>query len=347
MGQAERQRLLGPVLRDVSRAFYLTLRVLPSSMREPVGLAYLLARAADTLADTQVLPADERLPALRAFSNLVEGPATVQGIDSLVASVPAGEGMESEGVLLASLPSAFSMLESLDKGDAALVRSVLVALTHGMEMDLNELAPEAPDAIRSLRDANQLDAYVYGVAGCVGEFWTAISVAKQPALRHWDAFRMSALGVRFGKALQMTNVLRDIPQDLRNGRCYLPQDQLTAAGLTPADLLDPSNADRARPVLTRNLRLTLDHYRYAEEYLLALPRRCPRLRLAVAWPLLMGLATIVRLARNPAWLDPGKRTRVSRGWVYRMMALSALCGCSNSALRWWIHRLQRQLETSL
>ena len=158
---------------------------------------------------------------------------------------------------------------------------------------------------------------------------------------------MSELGVRFGKALQMTNVLRDIPRDLRNGRCYLPQDQLAGAGLTPADLLDPSSADKARPVLAQNLRLSLDHYRYAEEYLLALPRRCLRLRLAVAWPLLMGLATIVRLARNPAWLNPGKRTRVSRGWVYRMMALSALCVCSNSALRWWIHRLQRQLETSL
>ena len=128
---------------------------------------------------------------------------------------------------------------------------------------------------------------------------------------------MSQLGVRFGKALQMTNVLRDIPRDLRNGRCYLPQDQLADAGLTPSDLLNPSSAPKARPVLVQNLRLTLDHYQCAEQYLLALPRCCFRLRLAVAWPLLMGLATLAQVARNPHWLAPDSRPRVSRGWVYR------------------------------
>ena len=45
--------LLGPLLRRVSRSFYLTLRVLPATLRTPIGLAYLLARAADTLADTR------------------------------------------------------------------------------------------------------------------------------------------------------------------------------------------------------------------------------------------------------------------------------------------------------
>ncbi len=44
--------LLGPLLKGVSRSFYLTLRILPAGMRDPVGLAYLLARAAGTIADT-------------------------------------------------------------------------------------------------------------------------------------------------------------------------------------------------------------------------------------------------------------------------------------------------------
>ncbi len=352
IGEADKRRLLGPVSRDVSRAFYLTLRVLPRGMREPVGLAYLLARAADTLADTALLPLERRLPALLCFRQQVEGPATVQGVDAIVAEVPLTDGMEGDGMdkertLRASLPQAFSMLESLDAHDLKLVRSVVVALTRGMEMDLTQLAPRDPGEIRAVRDEAQLDAYTYSVAGCVGEFWTAISMAHQPALKHWDAPRMSQLGVRFGKALQMTNVLRDIPRDLRNGRCYLPEDQLAAVGLTPADLLDPAAAPNARPVLTHNLRLTLDHYQCAGEYLLALPRRCFRLRLAVAWPLLMGLATLVRLARNPQWLAPDRPSRVSRRWVYRMMVASTLCGWSNTALRRWIRRLRRQLEESL
>ena len=354
IGEADKRRLLGPVSRDVSRAFYLTLRVLPRGMREPVGLAYLLARAADTLADTALLPLERRLPALLCFRQQVEGPATVQGVDSILAAVPPtdgikgddikGDGMEKERTLLASLPQAFSMLESLYAHDLKLVRSVVVALTRGMEMDLTELAP---GEITAVRDEAQLDAYTYSVAGCVGEFWTAISMAHQPALKHWDAPRMSRLGVRFGKALQMTNVLRDIPRDLRNGRCYLPEDRLAEVGLTPTDLLDPTAAPKTRPVLTHNLRVTLDHYQCAEAYLLALPRRCFRLRLAVIWPLLMGLATLVRLARNPQWLASDRPSRVSRRWVYRMMVASTLCGWSNTALRRWIRRLRHQLEESL
>jgi len=78
-----------------------------------------------------------------------------------------------------------------------------------------------------------LDRYIYLVAGCVGEFWTRITVAHTPALRGWDVAEMSACGVRFGKALQLTNVLRDCPRDLRIGRCYFPRDLLAQAGLRP------------------------------------------------------------------------------------------------------------------
>ena len=352
LSRRARRRLLGTVLRDVSRAFYLTLRVLPSGMREPVGLAYLLARAADTLADTTLLPAERRLPALHAFRELVQGPATAHAVDAIITETSSWdtgymESMDAEYVLLASLPLAFSMLESLDAGDQRLVRTVVVALTRGMEMDLNELSPQQAGEIRVVQDAAQLDAYVYGVAGCVGEFWTAISIEHQPALKHWDTSHMSQVGVRFGKALQMTNVLRDIPRDLLNGRCYLPLAQLNEFGLDPNDLLNPAVAPKARPVLEHNLRLALDHYQCAEEYLLALPRRCFRLRLAVAWPLLMGLATLAQLARNSNWLDPRRPSRVSRWWVYRMMAVSSICGWSNTALRWWIRRLRRQLEDAL
>src|SRR5690606_9100966 len=42
--------------------------------------------------------------------------------------------------------------------------------------------------------------------------------------------------IKLGVALQMTNILRDIAEDLRNGRVYLPQDELAAFGLTEGDL---------------------------------------------------------------------------------------------------------------
>ncbi|MGH2543022.1 MAG: hypothetical protein ACRDIB_09505, partial [Ardenticatenaceae bacterium] len=91
----------------------------------------------------------------------------------------------------------------------------------------------------------------------------------------------------------------------------------------------------------------LAHYRCAEEYLLAIPRRCARLRLAVLWPYLIGLATLAKLARNQHWLDPEQPSKVSRRWVYRMMALSMAAVHSNSALSAWIRSLRRQVEAAL
>ena len=67
MRNGKQERELARLLKGVSRSFYLTLRVLPKGIREPVGLAYLLARAADTISDSRFLPPDDRLTHLEAF----------------------------------------------------------------------------------------------------------------------------------------------------------------------------------------------------------------------------------------------------------------------------------------
>ena len=246
--------LLGPTLKGVSRSFYLTLRVLPGGIREPVGLAYLLARAADTIADTPTMPPPLRLERLLAFRGLVQGPASLDDLDQIVAPASEGEASPAERFLLASLPDAFSFLESLPDFDREQVRRVVTTLTHGMELDLTRFAPPGLQlhelgSLSALDSPDELNRYTYLVAGCVGEFWTAVIRAHEKRLSGWDPERMASLGVRFGKALQLTNVLRDIPRDLRNGRCYLPSDELEAAGLSPSDLLGQSRAPRARRVL--------------------------------------------------------------------------------------------------
>ena len=344
--------LLGPTLKGVSRSFYLTLRVLPGGIREPVGLAYLLARAADTIADTPAVPPPLRLEGLLAFRGLVQGPASLDDLDQIVVPASEGEASPAERLLLASLPDAFSFLESLPDFDREQVRRVVTTLTHGMELDLTRFAPPGLQlhelgSLSALHSPDELNRYTYLVAGCVGEFWTAVIRAHEKRLSGWDPERMAALGVRFGKALQLTNVLRDIPRDLRNGRCYLPSDELEAAGLSPSDLLDQSRAPQARRVLAAWTERALDHFDAAEEYLLATPRRCVRLRLAVLWPILLGLATLAVLARNESWLDPARPSRVKRKWVYWMMARSLLAAPSDRLLLRWIGGLREQVRSAL
>ena len=61
-----RRRPVKAILKSVSRSFYLTIKFLPRPLREPVSLAYLLARATDTIADTAAIPATTRLTTLRS-----------------------------------------------------------------------------------------------------------------------------------------------------------------------------------------------------------------------------------------------------------------------------------------
>ena len=158
---------------------------------------------------------------------------------------------------------------------------------------------------------------------------------------------MSETGIRFGKALQLTNILRDVPADLRTGRCYLPLDELTALGLSPEDLLDPGASDRARPVLRALMKITLDHYTEAQSYILATPGHERRLRLANLWPMLIGLQTLAILARRRQWLTSGQAAKVTRRWVYWMIARSAVIVSSDALVSRWIEGLRRRVDASL
>ena len=337
------------LLKRNSRAFYLTLRVLPGALRAPVGLAYLLARAADTISDTSAIPADRRLAHLLAFRAQVTEPVSQAALDEIVGDLLASQASPAEADLLRALVPIFTELDSTGEADRARIRSVVTTLTEGMELDLRTFSARySGDSgeIAALTNADALDRYTYLVAGCVGEFWTETLVAHMSSLSRWDVPAMSETGVRFGKALQLTNILRDIPADLRNGRCYLPLDGLAALGLSPDDLLKPAASDKAWPVLRHWIQIALDHYAEAQTYVLAIPRRERRLRLAALWPMLMGLQTLDILTNQPDWLTPGRPAKVSRSWVYRMMARSTVIVSSDTLVSRWIGGLSRRVDAA-
>ncbi|CAD6557289.1 phytoene/squalene synthase family protein [Paraburkholderia metrosideri] len=348
MPNPTRAFLLGPLLKGVSRSFYLTLRVLPAGMRDPIGLAYLLARAADTIADTSLISPEQRLALLLSLRDQVNGAADDGALFQRMATEVAGRQDQSdEKVLLESLGPAIGVLKQLSESDRRAVRGIVSTLTEGMEFDLRTFPDERSGQIAALREYDELDRYTYLVAGCVGEFWTTMTYAHMPGTLKELPDTMSRRGVRFGKALQMTNVLRDCGKDLRIGRCYLPQTMLDQSGLSPQDLLLPANSMRARPLMVELLRRTLDHFREALDYTLAIPALSLRLRLACLWPILIGLETLLLLVDNDAWLDPQKVSKVRRNRVYQIIGSSLLIVPSNARVRYAVEKRIRQIEARL
>lgn len=332
--------LLSDILPRVSRSFYLSLRILPQTVRQSLGLAYLFCRAADTIADTALLPRAQRLSHLdqyrRAFSD-----ADFSTLAAIQRELSGPQQNPAERELLLRLAECFSLLASFEQADQERIRELVLTLTQGMQMDLSVFPGEAEGndenkregQIVALQTRTELDQYTYYVAGCVGEFWTKTIVAHRPALQHWQLPVMAERGIQFGKGLQLTNILRDLAQDLRVGRCYLPQKDLTRLGVQPRDLMQPEAITRIRPLLNELLELTLSYYQAGWAYTLALPKAEWRLRLSCAWPLLIGVSTLTLLRHSSQLLDPSVRLKIARSQVYGIVLRSLLSVWSDRALQ--------------
>ena len=127
-----------------------------------------------------------------------------------------------------------------------------------------------------------------------------------------DDAQLLANGIRFGKGLQLVNILRDLPADLRKGRCYLPVEKLDEAGLRPAGLLSPANEAKFLPLYHRYLDAAESHLAAGWAYTNSLPRGCMRVQQACAWPILIGLKTIERL-RAANVIELQQHIKISHG----------------------------------
>jgi phytoene synthase len=189
-----------------------------------------------------------------------------------------------------------------DPGQAGLVaesvrsfgldRADFEAVIDGMAMDVE----------RDIRwpAIDELDLYCDRVASAVGRLSVRVfGMAQTPGLE---------LAHHLGRALQLTNILRDIDEDAAIGRVYLPEEALTDAGIaltTPLAVVGDPRIDVAvRPLVAR----TRDHYRAADAVLAARPAGhliAPRLMEAV-------YSKLLRRMERIGWVSPRRRVRVSK-----------------------------------
>lgn len=336
--------LLRDLLKQVSRLFYTTLAVVPANVRDQVSLAYLFARAADTIADTELIDRPRRL----GFLNRLREQFAADRIDwaqirTIQQTVGPLQRDSAERTLLQRLEECFRLFLTCSPDDRRRIQRVMTILSQGMEMDLSTFPGASVADLTALKTLDDLDRYTYHVAGCVGEFWTDLMCAHRKALASWDIQRMSDVGVRFGKGLQLTNIVKDIAHDLQKGRCYIPEMMLAEVGLKPSDLLDPTNLPRFRPVLNKLVRLAVEHLDQAWLYTMAIPRYETRLRLSCMWPILSAGESLKLVMNSPHLLNPAVKVKIPRSKVYQIMALTAGTGaCGYAGTAYWGH-LRKQI----
>lgn len=225
-------------MRKGSLSFYLASRLLPGAVRDSVTLLYHWCRHCDDQVDGQSLGMGESVAGV--------------GIDRLDAATAEG---------IAGTPSA----PEIFRGVGNVVRQHRIPefyvkeLLAGMRMDADGQRYESMEDLRR---------YCYRVAGTVGLMFAHISGVSSPAARRHSA--------DLGIAMQMTNIARDVAEDLQRGRVYLPLAWLRKAGVPPDRLLEPPYRKDLREVVRWLLEVADDHYRSGDAGLVYLPWR-------VAW----------------------------------------------------------------
>lgn len=192
----------------VARSFSLAARFLPRQVRDDINLLYLALRRLDDLVDleapsgsAQRADAQRRIAAIRTW------------LSSSVIDAAGGDEL--------------AIFVDLQIRTPTLPIDAIGAFLDGMEGDLSGPVMES--------DAD-LDLYCYQVAGTVGRLMAALL-----GVRTGEAVQADRAARALGGAMQRTNILRDIDEDLANGRVYLPASALRRAGLDPAATSGPTS----------------------------------------------------------------------------------------------------------
>lgn len=278
------------LLKAVSRSFYLSMVFLPKPMRRGIALGYLLARATDSVADTSTAAPQRREAVLRAMGRSLSAGEAVEGEAALLADLSGpmagAQQKPAEAELLRRFGECLMALRALPEGEAALVRQVLATILEGQIWDITFFRGQ-----RRVTSDEETQHYTYSVAGCVGEFWTRLGVLTLGgdfcAPERLEL--MVEAGVRYGRGLQLINILRDRAEDESRGRCYLCSDPVKWMG-------------RAE----RYLRDGVDYSRRLRRF---------SLRFASMLPALIGLKTLRLIRMSP----PGVRVKIPRREVYASM----------------------------
>ena len=213
------------ITRREAKNFWYGIRVLPAVKRRALAVVYAVARRIDDIGDGDVGAADR-----------------AAALDELCAALLAPDAASRDPVVAALAqvttvcPLPLDAFESLVRG----VRMDVDGVTYGT---IDELVP-----------------YCRRVAGSVGRLSLAVFMIGE----HRDAAPAAGLADDLGVALQLTNILRDVREDLAMGRVYLPAADLERFGLTTAGLGRPSpegaalvryEAARAEEWYARGMRL--------------------------------------------------------------------------------------------
>jgi len=211
------------VMATYTTSFFIVSRFLPARKREMVEVVYATVRYPDEVVDSFLLSCDERLARIDRWGDAFEEALALPSMtEALAAEVPAFLAGFVEVARRTEIPPEYYR-----------------AFLEAMRRDIH------PQPFQSLQEL--IDRYIYGSAVVVGYFLAHIYGASAPS----QFTRVMECSRDLGVALQLTNFVRDVREDHRRGRLYLPLDLMHEAEADPGEFEDAENCRRIQAVIHR------------------------------------------------------------------------------------------------
>jgi presqualene diphosphate synthase len=281
-GTLQAQEQAEATMKQAHTSFYWPMRLLPRDKRDAMYAIYAFCRIVDDIADEPGLAGDKR-------DNLQLWRQEITNIFEDKPSVPVGQS-------LAVARSRFT----LRKQD-------FLDIIDGMEMDVGvELGKGHSEAQVRITDLAELDIYCDRVAGAVGRLSNQVFGL--------DGDGGEALAKTLGRALQLTNILRDLREDAGIDRLYLPLDMLKRHGIEETEPLAVLKSAALPKVCDDLVAMAAENFKEAETMISGFDR-------ARARPAIIMMAIYQRVLQRliqRGWRDlekPVRLSRLSRLWI--------------------------------
>lgn len=313
------------ILPGVSRTFALTIPQLPGPLRRAVTNAYLLCRIADTIEDEVSLASEHKLLFHRLLIDVLARRADAREFARYLYPLLSARSLPAERELVRNTPRVVAVTHALDPATRSVLQHRIGIMCDGMPHF------QQPSGGLGLHSLAALDRYCYYVAGVVGEMLTELfcDYSDSIATRRDALF---ALSPSFGQGLQMTNILKDIWDDLGRGICWLPRDVFAEVDYD----IDRVSPDHQRDKFARGLRrlvgIAHTHLQHALSYTLHIPQEQVGVRKFCLWSLGLAVLTLRRIHLRPDFTS-AQHVKVSRGVVRATAAITRMAAGSDRLIQ--------------
>lgn len=323
------------IIKQVSRTFAISIRLLTGSLGKAVLTGYLLCRIADTIEDDSTTSSTIRSQLLTLFSKC---PTGKEQLTQFITAVSCIKGDEPYLKLLHNSNKIFNLLNTLPNESAKIVWS----RTEEMVLGMRDFVEQYPQGIH-IQSTDELHRYCYYVAGTVGHMLTDLFYYHSPFISKATYHRLLVNCEAFGEVLQIVNILKDVAWDVEfRNHVFIPADVLMSNGSTQKNILaDEFRTENYESIKTLVNMAKLD-LTQALQYFYTIPRMAITIRLFCLVPLVLAIATLREIQNTQVMLQKGGMVKISRKEVRSILFYCGFAIMSNKLISRLVERVSKK-----